>query len=532
MKTNIRTARRIAAACVVATGFAILWVILAKWVSLLGGNLLSHSDSQYEVLQVAADGTPILSTYSSSATGSLLTSRRSLEGKPWPLEYEHFLQSAYFPKPYEPPGIVETPLPWDEGYGRIAGATDGKLIPTAWYLVRDDERTGGVYLAGYDGPSKKCVGYIGRDGFLAAKPSADEQFIVPKIGDIWEGFTYVADGQNLEQRQLVRNTQFFGDDTSAWSINLLEVDRWSKIDLRQRTVRMLAKFHNAIAINWINVNRTTYDQIPVLAGEPSLFPDPKDVEKWKELNAKAEKLVQDDGRPKFSGMSAVREPDRIVVFDVLSTKRKEFLLPEKLHKRRMSVFLLGADQMLIDAHEEFDEFWSGGPIVRLYWINSQGQIQREQELKLAGSKPETIGERAWSASAAVPVSLFWLVGFVLGGPLAVMQANLVSDFGSGAALIASAAWMPLVVVLLVAAALTWLTVRMQRKYHRSATVAWAVFVFLFGAPGFLAYLVEHRRSKLEACGECGEVVPRDRDTCAACDAEFAPPARVGTEIFA
>jgi predicted amidophosphoribosyltransferase len=61
---------------------------------------------------------------------------------------------------------------------------------------------------------------------------------------------------------------------------------------------------------------------------------------------------------------------------------------------------------------------------------------------------------------------------------------------------------------------------------------WVTFVLLLGLPGFLAYLIEHRRAKLETCSECGKVVPRDREACAACDAEFAAPARVGTEIFA
>jgi hypothetical protein len=98
--------------------------------------------------------------------------------------------------------------------------------------------------------------------------------------------------------------------------------------------------------------------------------------------------------------------------------------------------------------------------------------------------------------------------------------------------VANAACAPLIAVLVVAAVCSWVTMKLQRKYKRSATLAWSVFVFLLGVPGFFAYLVEHRRTKLEACSQCGEVVPRDRETCAACDAEFAPPARVGTEIFA
>src|SRR6185369_17854104 len=124
------------------------------------------------------------------------------------------------------------------------------------------------------------------------------------------------------------------------------------------------------------------------------------------------------------------------------------------------------------------------------------------------------------------------VGASLGAPLYLLQTNYMSDFASSVSFIAGVAWPPLIVVLLVAAVLAWLTLRLQRKYCRSGSIAWAAFVFLFGVPGFLAYLVEHRRAKLEACRQCGEIVPRDREACAACDTEFSPAARVGTEIFA
>jgi hypothetical protein len=120
----------------------------------------------------------------------------------------------------------------------------------------------------------------------------------------------------------------------------------------------------------------------------------------------------------------------------------------------------------------------------------------------------------------------------LGAPLYLVQVNFLDNLGSAVAYVVNVAWQPLILVFVVAAVVTWLALRLQRKYRRRGTVLWAVFVFLFGLPGFLAYLVEHRRVKLEACSHCGEIVPRDRETCAACNVEFAPPARIGTEIFA
>jgi hypothetical protein len=57
-------------------------------------------------------------------------------------------------------------------------------------------------------------------------------------------------------------------------------------------------------------------------------------------------------------------------------------------------------------------------------------------------------------------------------------------------------------------------------------------VLLLGLPGFFGYWLEHRRPKLESCDACDEIVPRDREACAACDAQFPTPPLMGTEIFA
>jgi hypothetical protein len=271
----------------------------------------------------------------------------------------------------------------------------------------------------------------------------------------------------------------------------------------------------------LRVNREVFDKLP------TPLPD--------ERTAKVKKDWQrrDEGeRYRYAGLTGVRQRDRLVLFDLYAGKKESFLLPQQLRDRRFSAFLVGPDQMLIDAHEQRDEYWSGGPIVRLLWINRKGEIQREKELKLAGWRPTAPRATAWWASALVPVSLVWILGIVVGAPLYLLQTNYLADFASCVSFVAGIAWTPLILVLLVAAVLTWFTWRLQRKYRRDGNASWAVFVFLFGVAGFLAYLAEHRRAKLEACRQCGEIVPRDREACAACATEFRPSPRVGTEIFA
>jgi hypothetical protein len=443
---------------------------------------------------------------------------RTLDGKPWHEETD-FLTEGYFPAPHEPAGIVETPLRWNEGYGRIVSATDGKFPPTQWYLVRNDERTGDVYAAGFDGFSKMPIGYIGRNGFSTTKPLPDEQFHVPTNGPQESFFWLILSDQTFEHKRLASQDEISDQSPGEWTAFLIATDHLWEIDLRKRSVRPVADFSDASSISEMVVARATFEKLP----------------NYKPVDA-AEMRRHISSTPEekspYVGLMAVRERDRLVVFNLKVGKRESFNLPEKLRDRRFSATLVGPDQLLIYAYEQGDEYWSGGPITHVYWTNRAGQIQREKEVLLAAWRPPTPRVRAWSASALVPVPLVWLIGGALGAPLYLVQINFLSDLGSAVAFVAGVAWPPLIVVLVVAAVVTWLTLRSQWKYRRRGTAAWTVFVFLFGLPGFLAYLVENRRAKLEACLQCGAIVPRDREACADCNTEFAPPVRIGTEIFA
>ncbi len=262
MKTNAGIAKRIVAACVVATGIAIVWGVVVGWVGMIGQSLKPSGESTYESLMFAADGTPLIRTDKNTGGVYLVVSRRTLDGKQWPMEDQDLIESAYFPKPYEEPGLVEMPLPWNQSHGRTAGSTDGKDPPAAWYLVRDNSHTGEVYVAGFDGISKLPIGYIGREGFRAWKPPLAEQFDVPK-SRVEEGFMYLAgSGQNLEERRLVHSHQIFGDNESLWRVHLLGTDQLWEVDLRQRSARTRIKIDGAMSMGVMRVNRAAYDGLP------------------------------------------------------------------------------------------------------------------------------------------------------------------------------------------------------------------------------------------------------------------------------
>ena len=59
MNSSIVIAKRIVAACVVATGFAVLWAVGTRWM----GILVHRQVGVFEAVQVAQDGTPVIETY-------------------------------------------------------------------------------------------------------------------------------------------------------------------------------------------------------------------------------------------------------------------------------------------------------------------------------------------------------------------------------------------------------------------------------------------------------------------------------------
>ena len=353
-----RIAKRIVAACVVATGFAILWAVVLGWLAMIGQSLGPAGQTSYDSLMVAADGTPVIQSSKSTGDLSLDVGRRTLDGKAWPMDDQEFIQGAFFPKPYEEPGLIQMPLLWDQGRGRIIGGTDGKDPPAAWYFVRDNGPTGEVYVTGYDGISKLPIGYIGRDGFRASKPTSDEQFVVPKSRvDDGLGFLVSSD-QNLEERRLVRSEQIFRDAKGLWTVDLLGTDRLWEVDLRQRSARARIRFDGAMSMGRMRVNRTAFD------GLPTPLPDER-TDKEKE-----EERVR---TPVYGELAAVRQIDRLVLFNLHAGKKETFLLSGLLRDRWLSAYLVGADQVLINTYEPGNEYWSGGSIALLMWSKQAGR---------------------------------------------------------------------------------------------------------------------------------------------------------------
>ncbi len=65
-----------------------------------------------------------------------------------------------------------------------------------------------------------------------------------------------------------------------------------------------------------------------------------------------------------------------------------------------------------------------------------------------------------------------------------------------------------------------------------AQTGWGIFHLLFGLPGLLAFLAVQEWPAKEPCPGCKKTRVVDRERCEHCGANFAPPEKTGTEIFA
>jgi hypothetical protein len=161
-----------------------------------------------------------------------------------------------------------------------------------------------------------------------------------------------------------------------------------------------------------------------------------------------------------------------------------------------------------------------------------GSVIRRQDVALTSNTGLSEGAAVVLGTVAFPVLIGYLFGPFIGIPITMLQSNVVATYPDALARSFDIGWLGLPTAIVLSVVLTWWIYRLQRKYHRSGTGIWSTFVLLFGWPAFLAYWIEHRRPQMESCGQCGSVVPRDRESCANCNALFPTPPLVGTEIFA
>jgi hypothetical protein len=437
-----------------------------------------------------------------------------LEGKPLPnQDDDEFLNAASLAAPVKPPRLFETPISWSE---RIAGISDQQRMATAWYLVRDDRPEGRCYLAGFDEKSKLPVGYMGRQGFGRTMPLVDDWFDLDRRTLGWNNGA-VATMNSIQPGGLAINygpaSATVNEKLPPWQLFLIDGDKLLEIDLRKRSLRTILESTGLVAVT------TLLEPLHAArADAPDDNNTPPAATEGDETNNDSSDIVRQAAK------IALRTTDRIMLLDPRTSAQSQYSLPQSMREKAIQVYSTGSGQLIVQSADDYFK-------PHLVWLTADGSVAREEHVTLANNQGNT-AVAALIGFAVAPIPVGWISGIFLLGPLANLQSRQANTFAEAVVRNVEPTWAALIAVIAIGVLLAAGTYRLQRKYHRAATGIWCAFVFLLGVPGFLAYWFEHRRPKLEACQDCGQIVPRDRDACAACSTPFPAPPLVGTEIFA
>jgi len=93
-------------------------------------------------------------------------------------------------------------------------------------------------------------------------------------------------------------------------------------------------------------------------------------------------------------------------------------------------------------------------------------------------------------------------------------------------------WDPLCFIPAILCAIIGWGLGRRHDFPAGAQVGWVVFHLCFGLPGLLAFLSVQEWPARELCPHCKKFRVVDREKCPHCGADFAPPEKNGTEIFA
>jgi hypothetical protein len=361
----------------------------------------------------------------------------------------------------------------------------GDLREDSWYFVHDGLRDGHGYFVGFNTDTKLRVGFIGRRGFSAERPAQDDFFAVAGVG--------LVDRLSSPEEFFPSGWSYSGygnpstGDFPLEKIYVIAGNQLLQVDLGKRSVTTIIDSAELIALGVL---------------EP--------VRPAKAPRETADGVIH-------HALMAVRTVDRILLFDAAGKQKIAYMIPADFREKSFTFYDLDDGTALFSIE--------GGEFV---WIDVTGNVLTRKKVTLENSLQNDF---PWQSALFAPAPL------MVGAAIAIHAADQV--FQGESPSYASAlkgtllqAWTALMAVSVLGALLAYVCHRRQRKYAQAWTGAWIVFVFLLGLPGLVGYLFYRRWPVREACPACQQLVPRDREACAACGAEFPPPKPKGIEVFA
>lgn len=229
----------------------------------------------------------------------------------------------------------------------------------------------------------------------------------------------------------------------------------------------------------------------------------------------------------------VRTPDNLIQFLIQLNLDAEqigkYTIPADFRKGAFNFYYLGDEKALIVQERKYPDRKGGA---RLAWMGADGKIVQTKDVVLAGKEEhELSGAESWKLIIATPEpigTIIWCLTLWANYYVAEDKTEYIAEVHKFLA----GTWLPMLTLCIFSAALGWLCYCRHRRMALPGIWYWTGFVFLFGLPGYFAYLFHRRWPILENCQICGQAVPRDREKCSSCGSDFPVPAPKGIEVFA
>ena len=461
-------------ALVIGAGALLVWVVGATWTTTIVEQRLSRSQP-YVSLTITNKGEPLL-TWVEYDPPKRIQQYRTLDGRPANYDGVSSARSAVLQRAPDKPEL----LSWSQRIAAFSAGTSERR--EAWYLVHDGAELGGhAYFVGYDDRTKSRLGYFSRAGFRMNLPPDQEQFLVDRPLGYYSGGYATAPAARLSINSPASHTET-ASDTLAY---LVDEKGLFVVNLDQRSVTQANLPGKALAVAYFSVP-ITVKSVPDEGGEERIV----------ELN---------------EDRVLVRLPERIEMQDRQGRTLLSTPVPEAARDALLGYNLCDDNRVVLEVSEGFAR-----RTPELYWFDAEGKLERQQRVQLPPYWNENLGSMSWVPAIVCPTPA------ILGALVWLAPRNFTTfDLLPAVFLI--------LVLSIVASVLVY---RHVRRYAQGGAAVWAVFALAFGLPGLVGYWLHRSWPHRERCPNCAAIVPRDRLKCAACEANFLPPAQFGIEVFA
>lgn len=491
----ISVLRRLIQAMTLAVGFGTLWFVVAN---VVGEGLVdvwtkSPEWPPRENLAVRADGTPLIA---STQRGQLNASYKELNGRavsdPENLRLVDPFWMAIQPRRSEF-DFLTVQSGWEK---RLKLFTDDQDKSLKWFFVHDGGIDGTGYFVGYDPVDKRTVGYIGQAGFTSRPVALSDRFPVRfdlmRLVPYWSAVKIQIFGGKLLDQGLLPTP------IPARLVSVPAQNRLYEVDLSARTVRQVFESPEMI------------ESFTALLESPSIT-----------------------GGPTSRGpIQALRTTGHLYLLNREHQVLRKFSIPTETDCRfPVAVYELfdGEAFAAFDRWRVCDDNRNIDPKI-LYRIAADGTLADQTELILESGMLKWHKQRAATVfHCALPVP----IALALVEPFMITFIDQENSYASAARSMFRNSWPSLVGLLILSLLLAAAAWRRARGFALPASeqLAWVIFVFLGGLPGYVGFWLHRRWPLRQNCPRCRTRVAWDREVCAACGKPFPSAAVQGIEIL-